>query len=846
MLCQNCGKQNADNSLFCMNCGASLNNESVTNVTKATNEIPPIQQQQFNNNVKNVQPKKDKKNKKAILIIMGIIIIALIVILALWFMKNKNNNYGSTNQKDEISYSYSDGNIPKFIDGSFSSDTITSSQDVLKALENIKEEMKFKDISKELKLSSEETNENMTYYKFEQIYNNVPVYKQNIIVMVDKQGKINGLSGYYIPNIDVDINPKKSKEDIETTIKNTLGENSVIMSNELYVWAEYESQSLIYVVKGYSSTNAAEFIVDANTGEIITETSVFDHSSTYSYTGTGMDNKSYTINLEEYFDLLGGAKNRYNFYDPERKISIADYRLIGPIFSTLASAIPGTTPIVVDIKNGKIDMTWENETFIQSAITTMANYETIYDYYKNVLGRNSYDNKGSKIIINLGVTASTFSKEDLNNAMWCSLTDQMYIGDWNGKSLSASLDVLAHEFTHGVVEFTANFAGTAKKEDRNKAFETGALNEGYADVLGHLIEGKNWTMAESNEILRSAANPGSYKNPSVKGGEHYYPDSYLTNGRTLEQFLKDNNLTYVTDHDKGGVHTNSNVVSHAAYLMYEAGAFSSREEMAKVWYNSLLMLSSYSNFEDSALAVIKSAKNLGLSDASIYKITKAFQDTKMLESKDFSLKGTIISGTEKLKDVDVEIYSYSDDSLITIATTNEKGLYETKLPTGTYKIKITKKNFEEYTTTIIIKGDTTLDIELASTKVDKDTDNLKKVCKTSNCVNFTIYFLEGDEQSKLKENYETYAVEKGTVMDANIIVDAVNKIFKSKFLSSDGKSFYMTMGEFQVEFGWYYKDTDTKFDWNQPITEDTEIEMKLFNGLFDNDTFIDINSWFNN
>ena len=106
--------------------------------------------------------------------------------------------------------------------------------------------------------------------------------------------------------------------------------------------------------------------------------------------------------------------------------------------------------------------------------------------------------------------------------------------------------------------------------------------------------------------------------------------------------------------------------------------------------------------------------------------------------------------------------------------------------------------------------------------------------------------MEGNEQSKLKEKYETYAVEKGTVMDANIIVDAVNKMFKSKFLSSDGKSFYMTMGEFQVEFGWYYKDTDTKFDWSQPITEDTEIEMKLFNGLFDNDTFINIDSWFKN
>ena len=819
MFCPECGTNLSVDAEFCSNCGTLLNNANTPTIN---------------------QVKKSKSNKKIILIIIGIIITALAITIVLWFIKSKSsNNYGSINKKNEISYSYSEGNIPKFIDGSFNSDIVNSSSDVLKALESIKDEMKFKDISKELKLSSTETSEDVTYYKFDQIYRNVPVYKQNIIVMVDKQGKITGLSGYYIPNIDINVTPTKSKEDVESVIKEKLGENPNIISNELYVWAEYESQSLIYVVKGYSNTNAAEFIVDANTGEIITEISVFDYSNTYSYTGTGMDNKTYTINLEEYFDLLGGSKTRYRFYDLEKRIAVADYRLLGPIFSTLYSAIPGNiTPMVVDIKNGKIDITLENETFIQSAITAMANYETIYDYYKNVLGRNSYDNKGSKIIINLGVNASTFSNEDLDNAMWNSLTDQMYIGDYNGKSFSASLDVLAHEFTHGVVAHSASFAGTAKKEDKNKAFETGALNEGYADVLGHLIEGKNWTMAENNETLRNAANPGSYKNPSVKGGEHYYPDSYLKDGKTLEQFLKDKNITYVTDYDKGGVHNNSNVVSHAAYLMYEDGAFSSREEMAKVWYNSLLMLSSYSNFEDCALAVIKAAKNFGLSETSIYKITKAFQDTKMLESKDFSLKGTIISGTEKLKDVNVEIYSYNDNSLITSTTSNEKGLYETKLPTGTYKIKVTKKDFEEYTTTVIIKGDTTLDIELASTKVDKDTDILKKVCKTSNCVNFTIYFLEGDEPSKLKEKYETYAVDKGTVMDANIIVDAVNGIFKSKILSTDGKSFYITIVEdFKVEFGWYYKDTDTKFDWNQAITKDTEIEMKLFNGLFDDDTF---------
>lgn len=47
-----------------------------------------------------------------------------------------------------------------------------------------------------------------------------------------------------------------------------------------------------------------------------------------------------------------------------------------------------------------------------------------------------------------------------------------------------------------------------------------------------------------------------------------------------------------------------------------------------------------------------------------------------------------------------------------------------------------------------------------------------------------------------------------------------------------------------MEYAWYYKDTDTKFDWNKPIDQDIEIEMKLMNGLLDNDTFIHISDWF--
>ena len=833
MLCQKCGKQNVDNASFCWNCGNSF----VTQEVPSKNDIPSIQQQQFPNNEKKENSlKKSNGMKKLLLFIIGIFIIVFIGILVFWVIKDKSTtNYGSVSSKEEISYSYSGGNVPKFIDGTFSSKTVSSSDDVLQALEDIKDVMKFENILEELELSKEEKSKGITYYKYNQVYKGVPVYNQNIIISVDKNGKILGLSGYYIPDIDIDIIPKKTKEDVEKNLTEILGENATIISNDLYVWAGYESQNLIYVVTGYSDEMVSLFLVDANSGEILSQEDAFDYATTYSYTGMGLDSKTYTINLEEYMDLLNGEGQRYRFYDPIRNISIADYRYVGGIASAFVSAIPGTTPITVDIVSGNIDLALQDEKFIQSAITAMAHYEKIYDYYRNVLDRDSFDNKGSKIIVNLGVTDSTFSSDDLNNAFWFSPTNQMFIGNWNGKSFAASLDVLGHEFTHGVVAYTAELAHTAKEEDKMRAFETGALNEGYADILGSLIEGKNWTIAETNEIIRDISNPLSYKQPCIKGGKYYYPDSYFKEGETLEQFLENHSLTYITDYDKGGVHTNSGVVSYAAYLMYKSGAFSSREEMAKVWYNSLFLLSSYSNFEDCALAVIKSAKNLGLSEPSIYKITKAFQDTKMLESTDYVLKGTVSSGEEKIQNATIEIYSFDEKKLLTTVKSNEQGEYSIDLPTGTYEIKVSLENFEPFSATLFIKGETTLDIKLASKLANKDEDS----------VNFTMYFLESDGQ-ELGVIFETIAIKKGTIIDPNIIVDAVNSVFKSNVMQTDGKSFYMTYAGIQSECAWYYKDTDIKFDWNEPIVKDTEIEMKLFDDLVDDEMIKDLVDFFTN
>lgn len=869
MFCPNCGKQNLENSEFCFSCGFRLKQSDVVQESaQSTQSIQqevvqePIQQleqstQQFQQPIQQftqqpvVEKKERKKSNKFIFIVFAlIVIVAIVFVVKFLFKKDKKNNYSGNSSSDVVSVVKADNGIVKFIDGTFTDVVVKSESDAYEALSSLKDELKFNNVKEEFDIVSTESSENITYYKFQQVYKDIEVYANNLIISVDKSGKVLNMSGYYLPNISVDVNAKKSKEEIEEIAKAYLGENANILESELSILADDSNQRLIYIVSGYSDTSALEMFIDANDGEVVSSASLFDYSSTYSYTGTGMNNETYTINLEEYFDLAGGAKYRYNFYDLERKIIITDCSFTGPNIALVTSLFfSAFSPIVVDINDGKIDMTWENETFIQSAITAMANYETIYDYYKNVLERNSYDNKGSKIIINLNVAASTLSNKDLNNAAWNRLTNQMYIGNYKGKSFAASLDVLAHEFTHGVVNHIAGFASSPKEEDKNKAFETGTLNEGIADIMGHLIEGENWTINEEIEVLRNAINPNSLKHPSVKGGKYYYPDSYIEEYGSLENYLSAKNFETAYDNDNGGEHHNSNVVSHAAYLMYNNGAFTSKEEMAKVWYNSLFLMSSYSNFEDCALAVLATAENLGLSDESIAIIENAFIETNMLEDKGIELSGEVTSGEETLEGVKITVKGISDKELTYEFTTDSEGKYSGTIKRGIYLVTFEKEGFKTNREGIKVNGDTTLNVSLAAEEVEEEENNNNckfakgfKKCKSKNCHTLTLYFMEGSS-SGVEESCMSYSLDDGTVLGTTFLGSLVNSA-SSKIMETDGETFKIVMGDITIDFGWYYKDTDTKFNFNSSITEDIELEMKYLNGFLDNDFIKDMTDFF--
>ena len=118
---------------------------------------------------------------------------------------------------------------------------------------------------------------------------------------------------------------------------------------------------------------------------------------------------------------------------------------------------------------------------------------------------------------------------------------------------AAGIDIIAHELGHAVIESTSRLIYQG---------ESGALNEAFSDLIG---VGTEFFMAETGRHPPEAADyvigedvvkPGgvrSLANPLSRGD----PDHY--------------SLRFRGQLDKGGVHTNSAIATHAYYLAVEGG-----------------------------------------------------------------------------------------------------------------------------------------------------------------------------------------------------------------------------------------------------------------------------------
>lgn len=198
-----------------------------------------------------------------------------------------------------------------------------------------------------------------------------------------------------------------------------------------------------------------------------------------------------------------------------------------------------------------------------------------WDFYQQVFSRNSIDDGG------MIIEQTVHYGKDFMNAFWDG--DRMSYGDGDGEifdRFTLDLDIIGHELTHGVIQYEAGF---------RYWFQSGALNESFADVLASLI--KQWHLGQEvgeadwlvgNNVLlgdgfalRSLAAPGTA-----------YVDHPQLGTDPQPAHMKDYQELGAWD-DNGGVHINSGIPNHAFYLVALELGGHAWERAGKIWYRAL-------------------------------------------------------------------------------------------------------------------------------------------------------------------------------------------------------------------------------------------------------------------
>ncbi|MGD9622002.1 MAG: M4 family metallopeptidase [Mycolicibacterium sp.] len=461
-----------------------------------------------------------------------------------------------------------------------------------------------------------------SFYRLSETIDGIKVLGSEMILVTDAGGAVTGLFDNYRGLAEgFDVTPDRMvDEDIEVyliagtaylgpgadleAIDAFLAQNT--FTNQLVVHAlddEAEPSLAWRVVVQFPDTGdmsrpGASYLIDADgadAGTVIVSMANASDASTVTVAKDWLgDERTITVDSSSFLFFTS-----HKMFDAGR--GITTYRTWFPLYGFAGSILPGTV-----VKRSWLS--WD-----RAAVSAHANTAVVYDYFRDVLGRTSFDGAGAPITVSIRYNPGPPIFGGYSNAFWDPSLQQFAYGD--SGYLQAALDVVAHEFTHGVVSYVVGDGGSVLDYG-----ESGALNEAMADIFGVLIEGKSgqdrWLIAEDSRrgVLRNLADP-----TAVSTAYGRYRDHYSTR--------------YTGSGDDGGEHVNSTIFSHAAYRMMtsaDTGAIPD-ETWATLFYQSLYRLSPGADFVDGRAAVLSTAAALEFTDAQLDAIRDAFDSVGILE-----------------------------------------------------------------------------------------------------------------------------------------------------------------------------------------------------------------------
>ncbi len=298
--------------------------------------------------------------------------------------------------------------------------------------------------------------------RYERTYDGLPVLGGDLVVASDKSGATEGVVKASRATIKVaSLTPKVAAAKAETQALGAAKAEEakspdINKAPRKVIWAASGTPVLAYetVVGGFQHDGTPQelhVITDATSGAKLFEWEAIE-------TGTGNTVYSGTVELGSTqsgstYNLTDAARGSHKTYNLNRGTSGTGTLFSGP------------------------DDIWGNglASNLESAGADAAYGAALtWDYYKNVHGRSGIRGDG------VGAYSRVHYGNNYVNAFWQDACFCMTYGDGSGNANPlTSIDVAAHEMTHGL---TANTAGL------NYSGESGGLNEATSDIFGSTVE----------------------------------------------------------------------------------------------------------------------------------------------------------------------------------------------------------------------------------------------------------------------------------------------------------------------------------------------------------------------
>ena len=442
------------------------------------------------------------------------------------------------------------------------------------------------------------------HIKYRQVYRGIPILGSEIIVHY-KRDKLYLINGSYHQINQIDNVVKRSIKEVKDKIykqydipidnlKETHHHHSHSNQQDtqvLFPKANEAGQidfllSYQFTIESETPLFSYQIIADAENGE-----ELFRISNIHSGDVTGTGNTMYRGNQSFTTDSVNSTL----------------YRLRNTI---------GGGILTVDMNNNGVDFTDMDNLWTSTANQDHAaldvhwGVEQTYAYFLQTHNQNSFNGNGAQI------KSRVHYGTNYVNAFWDGT--QLTFGDGTGNfSPLVSLDIVAHEFTHGLVQYSAGLI---------YAYESGALNESFADIFGYCVE----YFADSNtanfymgdQVVQGSNGFRNMANPNM----FYHPDTYL------------GTHWYTGSGDNGGVHYNSGVQNYWFYLLCQGGTGTNDigntfvvsglgvDKAAKIAFRNLTTyLNSGSNYMAARNGSIQAAKDLyGTCSYEVEQVTNAW------------------------------------------------------------------------------------------------------------------------------------------------------------------------------------------------------------------------------